>query len=140
MLKVTLFLVVAAALAGCATYQQRVAAVQAELPQLVDACNGAFRDGSQLGLGIVVLNQGIEACDRLAFGQSLGFVRPATAELYRRYRTTRNGNSDMANRAADAAWPNAPIQRDPSEVFQTSVQNALATFPGSCSGTGPFAC
>ncbi len=75
------------ALVGCATaHEERVAAIQAELPQLVTACNGAFRDGSSRGLGIVAIDQGIEACDRLAFARSLDQVRPATAELYQRYK------------------------------------------------------
>ncbi len=126
----------AVALAGCAsTREERVAAMQAELPQLVPACNGAFRDGSQLGLGIVVINQGIDACDRLVQGRSLGLVRPTTAELYQRYRVTRNRAAQTAGQ-----WPDEPAWRDPAGGFQTAVQNAVATFPRSCSGTGPFAC
>ena len=92
MMIVTLFLVGAATLVGCAsTRQERVAAIQADLPQLVTACNGAFRDGSSLGLGIVTIEQGIEACDRLAFAGSLDQVRPATAELYQGYKGRGHG-------------------------------------------------
>ena len=142
MLKVTLFLVAVVALAGCAsTREERVAAIQAELPQLVPACNGAFGDGSQLGLGIVVINQGIDACDRLVQGRSLGLVRPTTAELYQRYRVTRNYHAADRAGAADNVFPDqSQSWRDPAESFHTAVQNALATFPGSCSGAGPFAC
>jgi len=93
MLKVTLFLVAAAALVGCAsTHEQRVAAIQAELPQLVAACNDAFQGGSKVGL-VVRSSQGIEACDRLAFAGSLDQVRPATAEAYQSYRETLRGGS-----------------------------------------------
>jgi hypothetical protein len=80
MLKVTLFLVAAATLVGCAsTRRESAAAIQGELPQLVDACNGAFRDGREQGLGIVAIPHGLDACDRLALGGSLDRVRPATA-------------------------------------------------------------
>ena len=86
MLKVTLFLIAAATLVGCAsTRRESAAAIQAELPQLVDACNGAFQDGSKSGLSVVVNPEGIDACNRLNQGQSLGLVRPTTAEWYRRY-------------------------------------------------------
>jgi hypothetical protein len=136
MLKVTLFLL-AAALVGCATHQERVDAVQAELPQLVTACDGAFQDGRKLGLGIVTINQGIEACDRLAHARSLGLVRPVTAELYRRYGAgeARTGShiKDLAaaDRAAQAFGPWSPSgTRDPAEVAKTAMQDALATFPG----------
>src|SRR5262252_5487670 len=87
MLKVTLFLLAAPALVSCAnTRGDSAAAIQAELPQLVDACNGAFRDGREQGLGIVAIPQGLDACDRLALGKSLDRVRPATADYYQRYR------------------------------------------------------
>jgi hypothetical protein len=90
-LKVSLFLL-AAALAACAsTPHESAAAIQAELPQLVKACNGAFRDGSAQGLEtvtirIAVMTDGLDACDRLASAGSLDQVRPATAEIFRRYR------------------------------------------------------
>jgi len=87
MFRVTLFLVAAAALVGCAnTRRESAAAIQGELPQLIDACNGAFRDGREQGLGIVAIPQGLDACDRLALGNGLDRVRPATAAYYQRYR------------------------------------------------------
>jgi len=92
MSKITLLFIVVA-LAGCATRQERVAAIQAELPQLVTACNGAFRDGRSLGRGIVTVREGIEACDRLAFAGSLDQVRPATAEVYEHYKEVWHGSA-----------------------------------------------
>ena len=138
MLKVTVFLVAGAALAGCAsTREERVTAIQAELPQLVTACDGAFQDGRKLGLGIVTISQGIEACDRLAQARSLDLVRPVTAELYRRYSAgeARTGSHikdrEAANRAAQAFGPWGPSgMRQPAEVANTAMQDALATFPG----------
>jgi hypothetical protein len=141
MLKVALFLFAAATVVGCAsTREERVAAIQAELPQLVDACNGAFEDGSKLGLGMVVINQGIDACDRLAYGRSLSLVRPATAELYQRYRVTRNYHA--ANRAAQVAgqWPDAPAWRDPVDAANAAIHDARAAFPAACTSSAPFGC
>jgi len=95
MLKLSLFLI-AAALAGCAgTSERSAAATQADLPKLVAACNGAFRDGSRKGsetvtIRIAVVTEGLEACDRLAAAGSLDQVRPATAEIYQRYRDAMN--------------------------------------------------
>jgi len=85
-------LFLAAALAGCAsTREESAAAIQAELPRLVAACNGAFRDGSVKGqetvtVRIAVITEGLDACDRLARAGSLDQVRPATAEIYQHYR------------------------------------------------------
>ncbi len=82
----------AAALAGCASAREgSTGTTQADLPQLVAACNGAFRDGSRKGsvtvtIRIAVITKGLEACDRLALAGSLDQVRPATAEIYQRYR------------------------------------------------------
>jgi hypothetical protein len=90
-LKVTLFLL-AAALVGCAsTPEESAAAIQGDLPRLVAACNGAFRYGSQKGhetvtVRIAVITAGLDACDRLARAGSLDQVRPATGEIYQRYR------------------------------------------------------
>jgi hypothetical protein len=140
MLKLTLFLVAAAALAGCASARERSAAViQAELPQLVIACDGAFQDGRKLGLGIVTISDGIDACDRLAHARSLDLVRPVTVELYRRYlaaERTRTGSHISDREAADRAARSlgtspAPGMRDPAEVAKTGMQDALATFPGA---------
>ena len=107
MMKFTLFL--AAALAGCATHQERIAAIQAELPQLITACNGAFRDGSSLGLGIVPVTQGIEACDRLAFAGSLDQVRPVTAELYKRYKGRDEGPTFPVPSGPNGTGPGADV-------------------------------
>lgn len=91
MLRLSLFLL-AAALAGCASTREGSAgATQADSPQLVAACNGAFRDGSRTGaetvtIRIAVITEGLEACDRLALAGSLDQVRPATADIYQRYR------------------------------------------------------
>ena len=139
MLKLTLFLVAVATLAGCAsTGAEHSAGIEAELPQLVDACNGAFQDGRKVGLGIVTISDGIEACDRLAHAKSLDLVRPVTAELYRRYvaderaRTGSHINDrEAAERAAKSFGPwHASGSREPGEVANTALQDALATFPG----------
>jgi hypothetical protein len=90
------FSLLAVALAGCAsTPGGSAAATQADLPKLVAACNGAFRDGSRKGtetvtIRIAVVTEGLEACDRLAAAESLDQVRPATAEIYQRYRDAMN--------------------------------------------------
>jgi hypothetical protein len=95
MFKVSLVLV-AVALAACAsTREGSTGATQADLPRLVAACNGAFRDGSRKGadtvtIRIAVVTEGLEACDRLASAGSLDQVRPATAEIYQRYRAAMN--------------------------------------------------
>ena len=95
MSKFSLFLF-AAALAGCAgTRGGSATAAQADLPKLVALCNGAFRDGSRKGSDTVtfrigVITEGLEACDRLALAGSLDQVRPATAEIYQRYRAAMN--------------------------------------------------
>ena len=95
MSKVTPFVLATAVLAGCAsTREERLAAIQAELPKLVTACNGAFGDGSEL------VPIGIEACDRLARARSLDLADPAAAELYRRYSAEKTLRE--ANRAAEA--------------------------------------
>jgi len=105
-------LLLAAALAGCAsTRDESAAAIQAELPQLVAACNGAFRDGSEKGLEtvtirIAVITEGLDACDRLARAGSLDHVRPATAEIYQRYRDTMT--NCLANNATISANGAAP--------------------------------
>jgi len=110
MLKVTLFLVAAATLVGCAsTRRESAAAIQGELPQLVDACNGAFRDGRGQGLGIVAIPHGLDACNRLALGGSLDRVRPATADYYQRYRDART--FCLAGKATESAMFPGPSNR-----------------------------
>ena len=114
MLKVTLFLVAAATFVGCASTREKTAAeIQSELPQLVAACNGAFRDGREQGLGIVPVSQGIEACDRLALGSALDHVNPATADLYRRYSADRTSCQALSATVV-AAFGTAPSPCDPS--------------------------
>ena len=131
MLKVTLFVVAGAALAGCASTREKAAAeIQPELPQLVAACDGAFQNGSNVGLGIVVVSEGIDACDRLAHARSLGLVHPVTAELYKRYRVTRSYHAVNNAGAGFGPWP-ASGTREPGEVANTSIQDAAATFPGT---------
>jgi hypothetical protein len=90
--RVSPLLLTAALVAGCAsTREDSSAAIQADLPRLVAACNGAFRDGSRKGsetvtVRIAVITEGLEACDRLALAGGIDQVRPATAEIYQRYR------------------------------------------------------
>jgi hypothetical protein len=89
--KAALFLLAVALAACAATPRSPTAVTEAELPRLVAACNGAFRDGSEKGLETVTIRiatvtEGLEACDRLALAGSLDQVRPATAEIYQRYR------------------------------------------------------
>ena len=104
--KISLFLL-ASALAACASTREGPAPVtQAELPKLVTACNGAFRDGSEKGLEtvtirIATMTEGLDACDRLALAGSLDHVRPATAEIYQRYRAAMT--SCLANSAIISA-------------------------------------
>jgi hypothetical protein len=111
MSKVLLFLLAAAA-AGCAsTGAGSAATIQAQLPQLVAACNGAFRYGSQKGqetvtVRIAVITEGLDACDRLARAGSLDHVRPATAEIYQRYRDAMT--NCLANNTAISANGGAP--------------------------------
>jgi len=129
--KATLFLVGAAALAGCAsTRDKALAEIQPELPQLVAACDGAFQNGSNVGLGIVVVSEGIDACDRLAHARSLDLVHPVTADLYKRYRATRSYHAANSGAAAVGQWPVSGT-REPGEVANTSIQDAAATFPGN---------
>jgi hypothetical protein len=80
MLRITLF-IVAVALAGCAsTRQERAAAFQRELPQLVTACNEVFAPNPSISRRV-----GINACHQLAKKRSLGFTDPATVRAYQRY-------------------------------------------------------
>jgi hypothetical protein len=131
MLKVTLFLAAAAALAGCVSARDKaVAEIQPELPQLVAACDGAFQNGSNVGLGIVVVSEGIDACDRLAHARSLDLVHPVTAELYKRYRAARSYHAANNAGTAFGQWP-ASGTRESGEVANTSIQDAAATFPGA---------
>ena len=82
--------IVAVTLSGCAsTREESALAFQQQLPQLVADCNLAFRDGTQFGVGIVAVSEGIEACDRLAKERSLGLANPAAVNSYQGYRYSR---------------------------------------------------
>jgi len=133
MFKVALFLGAAAALVGCASARDKAAAeIQPQLPQLVAACDGAFQNGSNVGLGIVVISEGIDACDRLWQARSLDLVHPLTADLYRRYRATRSYHAANSAARGYSPWPPSTSgTRNAGEVANTSMQDALATFPGA---------
>ena len=80
MLKIAV-LIVAATLVGCASSrQERDAAFQQELPQLVAACNG----WADPRLDSTTRRDGMKACDRLSVRQSLTLADPATVSLYHR--------------------------------------------------------
>ena len=86
MRKAALVLVVVT-LSGCASTREEAAiAFHQQSPQLVADCNMAFRDGSQFGRGIVVVREGVDACDRLADKESLNLVDPVAVNTYRSYR------------------------------------------------------
>lgn len=133
MLKVTLFFFATAGLVACASTRDKAAAeIQPGLPQLVAACDGAFQNGSSVGLGIVVISEGIDACDRLWHARSLDLVHPVTADLYKRYRATRSYHAANTAATGPNQWPLAASgTRDPAEVANTSIQDAAATFPGA---------
>ncbi len=81
-------LVIAVTLSGCAsTREESALAFQQQLPQLVADCNLAFRDGTQFGVGIVAVSEGIDACDRLAKERSLSLADPVAVDSYQSYRT-----------------------------------------------------
>jgi hypothetical protein len=76
-------LIIAVTLAGSAsTREERAAAFQRELPQLVAACNKAFS-----GVGPRT-RDGVKACDRLAAKKSLAVADPATVRAYVRRGST----------------------------------------------------
>jgi hypothetical protein len=80
MLKIAL-LGIAVTLAGCATArQERAAAFQQELPQLVAACNG----WADPWLDASTRRDGFKACDRLSVRRSLTLADPATVSAYHR--------------------------------------------------------
>jgi hypothetical protein len=81
-------LVLAVTLAGCAsTRQERAAAFQRELPELVAACNGWIDPNSLHD----ERSDGFEACSRLAVKKSLGLADPVAASAYIRSRGGRIG-------------------------------------------------
>lgn len=79
-------LVLAVTLVGCASSrQERVAAIQSEFPQLVEACNGW---PAERAAGLIAWNT-IEACERLALHNSLRLAEPDAARAYVRLRGQR---------------------------------------------------
>jgi hypothetical protein len=97
MLKITC-LTIALALAGCAsTRQERAAAFQQELPQLVAACNGWIQVDARLD-GPTIRRDGLKACDRLAAGDSLGLADPAAVRAYQRYTSSKFQGQAAADR------------------------------------------
>ena len=83
------YLMIAVALAGCASArQERAAAFQHDLPRLVAACNGWIQADAQLD-GPTIRRDGLKACDRLAVGNSLGLADPATVSAYQRYTSSK---------------------------------------------------
>lgn len=93
-------LIIAAALAGCASSrQERAAAFQQELPELVASCNGWIQVDPRLD-GPTIRRNGYNACRRLAVENSLGSADPAAASAYRR--TLGVGPSSIQNSGASA--------------------------------------
>jgi hypothetical protein len=91
MLKLGL-LVMAVTLVGCAsTRQERAAAFQRELPQLLAACNGWAR--AEPRLDGPSRRDGLKACDRLSVRNSLVLADPATVSAYHR---TLSGSPSMS--------------------------------------------
>jgi hypothetical protein len=99
------FIVAAVTLVGCAsTREERAAAFEEELPQLVAACNG-WRQ-SDVAVGQVVRGQGLNACSRLRDENSLRFADPAAANAYMRYTQGASPrNNDAAAAGAGAYQP-----------------------------------
>lgn len=80
-------LIIAVTLAGCAsTRQERAAAFQQELPQLVVACNGWIQADPRLD-GTTSRRDGLAACNRLAVRKSLNLADPATVSAYQRHKS-----------------------------------------------------
>jgi hypothetical protein len=79
-------LIIAMTLAGCAsTRQERAAAFQQELPQLVVACNGWIQADPRLD-GPTIRRDGLAACNRLAVKKSLNLADPAAVSAYQNYK------------------------------------------------------
>jgi hypothetical protein len=86
-------LIIAATLTGCAsTPEEKAAAFQRDLPQLVAACNGWIQVDSRLD-GPTVRSDGFKACRQLSANKSLALVDPATAKVYVRTMNERGANS-----------------------------------------------
>jgi hypothetical protein len=81
-------LALAIALAGCAApRQERARAFQAELPQLVAACNH-WRQSDVTDDGRIARGEGLEACSRLRDENSLQLADASAVSAYRSYTNT----------------------------------------------------
>jgi hypothetical protein len=96
-------LIIAATLAGCAsTRQEKAAAFQRDLPQLVAACNGWIEVDPRLD-GPTIRSDGFKACRQLSVNKSLTLVHPAIASAYVRS-VSHNGASSIQNSGASATY------------------------------------
>lgn len=104
MLKVA-FIVAAVTLVGCAgTREQRAAAFQREVPQLVAACNGWQQ--SDVTDGEVIRGHGLQGCSRLRDENSLQLADPMAVSAYLRY--VQGGRTNQAAAAGSGAFPAVP--------------------------------
>ena len=126
-------LIIAVALSGCAsTRQERAAEFQRDLPQLVADCNTAFRDGTQFGVAIVAIREGIDACNRLAKERSLGLADPAAVNSYQSYRHSRarqDANCTYMASSTGCAPPQPP--NFPSALQQPTTWPELPPGPAT---------
>ena len=126
--------IVAATLSACASTREASAiAFQQQLPQLVADCNLAFRDGTQFGVGIVAVSEGIDACDRLAKERSLSLADPVAVNSYQSYRHSR-----YVKRFAGGCFPGSgsACQPLPSYAPNPNLQQP-STWPTAWRPTGP---
>ena len=99
--------IVAVTFSGCAsTREESAIAFQEQLPQLVADCNMAFRDGTQFGLGVVAVSEGVDACDRLAHERSLSLANPAAVKSYQSYRVSRTRSNGLCPPGSGSTCPN----------------------------------
>jgi hypothetical protein len=104
MLRIAL-IVAAITLAGCAgTREQRAAAFQQEVPQLVAACNGWQQ--SDITDGEVIRGHGLKGCSRLRDENSLRLADPMAVSAYLRY--VQGGRTNQAAAAGSGAFPAVP--------------------------------
>jgi hypothetical protein len=79
--------VIGIVIAGCAsTREERAAAFQREVPQLVATCNASFGGSGPR------TREGVNACGRLANKKSLDLVDPSAARAYTSYANSRKGS------------------------------------------------
>ncbi len=101
MLKAIVVVAAATLFAGCAsTREERAAAFQAELPQLVAACNEAFVSSADQ-------TRNFNACSRLAAKNRLSLADPAAARAYVRSTSSRSGGGQ--SNAGSMALSPSPI-------------------------------